>query len=91
MFNLPFHSLPMKKSIFIIVLALTLICTVLFANPAMNKSHKGLLGAEGAKVNCVYCHKKAGIVKEKGKTDIEKAKKGALCAMKDCHPSVDKK
>ena len=81
----------MKKSILIIVIALSLICTVIFANPTMNKAHKGLVVGEKTKVNCVYCHKKAGILKEKGKTDLEKAKKGELCAMKDCHPSVDKK
>ena len=81
----------MKKTIFAVTVALTLICTAIFANPAMNKSHKDLIGKGGAKVNCVYCHKTAGIVKEKGKSDVEQLKKGEFCAMKDCHPSVDKK
>jgi hypothetical protein len=80
----------MKKTIFALFLALTLICTVIFANPAMHKAHKGLVVKETTKVNCVYCHKKAAIVKEKGH-DLEKMKKDEFCAMKDCHPSVDKK
>ena len=81
----------MKKTLFIVILALTLICTVIFANPATNKAHKGLVVGEKTKVNCVYCHKKAGILKEKGKADMETLKKGEFCAMKECHPSVDKK
>jgi hypothetical protein len=81
----------MKKSIFAVFLALTLICTVIFANPATNKAHKGLVIGEKTKVNCAYCHKKVGIVKEKGKADVEALKKGEFCATKECHPSVDKK
>jgi hypothetical protein len=80
----------MKKTILVIFLALTLICTVIFANPVMNKAHKGLMVKETTKVNCVYCHKKAAIVKEKGH-DLEKLKTGEFCATKECHPSVDKK
>jgi hypothetical protein len=80
----------MKKTISALFLALTLIGTVIFANPVMHKSHKGLVVNETTKVNCVYCHKKAGIVKEKG-NDIEKLKKTEFCATKECHPSVDKK
>ena len=80
----------MKKTLFTIIITLSLISSVLVANVEMNKSHKGLTGTDGAKVNCAYCHKKSEIKKEKGQ-DQEKLKKGPSCTLKDCHPAVDKK
>lgn len=68
------------------------VCSVLFAGVPLNKKHKDLKGKDGAKVNCAYCHNadKANNPKKKG-TDLAKLKKGPYCAIKGCHPGVDKK
>jgi hypothetical protein len=74
----------MKKIVFGLALATFLASSALLATPAFNKAHKGAKGLEGAKVNCVYCHKTAKIEKKKGQ-DLAKLKKTKYCAMKDCH------
>ena len=67
-----------------------LMAAATFASPQTFKAHKALAGKDGEKVNCAYCHVKVKIPKEKGH-DVEQLKKGAFCAMKACHPGVDKK
>jgi hypothetical protein len=82
----------MKKVILPLLLITIFIGTVVFANvkgPTKEK-HLGLKGLDGAKVNCVYCHKKAGNPKTEG-NDVKKLKEGKYCAIKACHPEVDKK
>ncbi len=56
----------------------------LFANPTVFKPHKGKKGKDQARINCVYCHNKAKLPKQKAK-DLAKLKKGQYCAGKDCH------
>jgi hypothetical protein len=68
----------------------TFIAAVTLASPVTFKAHKALVGKDAAKVNCAYCHVKVSIPKEKG-NEVEQLKKGEFCAMKACHPSVDKK
>lgn len=76
-----------KKLVFGLALATMLLGTALSANVLLNKKHKGLNGLEGDKVNCAYCHQKAGITKgEKVKDkDYEKYKSGPFCKIKGCH------
>jgi mono/diheme cytochrome c family protein len=54
--------------------------------------HKGLTGLGGAKVNCAYCHspKKANNPKTED-NDLNALKEEQYCAIKGCHPDVDKK
>jgi len=72
----------MKKIIFGLAIATMFVSTVLFADVTLNKKHKGL-EKDGAKINCVYCHKKAGNPKE-GK-DYAKYKSGKFCKGSGCH------
>lgn len=76
------------------MLAMLFAGTVVMASKTgpLKDKHKGLKGLDGAKVNCAYCHspKKANNPKTTD-NDLEALKKGKYCAMKDCHPDVDKK
>jgi len=72
----------MKKLIAGIALSAMFIGAVALASVDINKTHKGK-SADGAKVNCVYCHKTAGMPKAKG--DVNAAKKNAACAKSGCH------
>ena len=74
----------MKKAIFGAAIATMFVSSLLFASTDLNKQHKGQKGKDGAKVNCTYCHKKAGAPKTKG-NDLAKAKKGEYCAIDGCH------
>ncbi len=73
-----------KNTLMILTLGLFLLSTALYAGKPLNKQHKGLTGKDGAKVNCVYCHKTAGNPKTEG-NDLEQLKKGPYCNSKDCH------
>ena len=84
----------MKKVLVILMLVLLFAGTAVLASkkgPIKDK-HKGLTGLEGAKVNCAYCHspKKANNPKTED-NDLNALKKGPYCAIKGCHPDVDKK
>ncbi len=72
----------MKKIIFAATIATMFIGTMLFADVPLNKKHKGM-EKDGQKVNCAYCHKKAGNPKE-GK-DYAKYKNGKFCKGSGCH------
>ncbi len=74
----------MKKLFMAIMVVLMTVSVMVLANPKMNKSHVGKKGKGEAKINCVYCHKTAGIAKKKGQ-DVEAHKKNALCAIGKCH------
>jgi len=76
----------MKRMATGFILATFFISTIVFAmaKGPIKDGHKGKTGLEGAKVNCVYCHKKAAIAKKKGQ-DTKALIKGKYCAMKDCH------
>lgn len=74
----------MKKLLVFILLTSSFLATVVFSNVPLNKQHLGLTGVDKARINCVYCHKKAGIEKAKG-SDVEKIKEGKYCKMGDCH------
>ena len=84
----------MKKLLIVLMLAMLFAGTVVMASKTgpLKDKHKGLTGLDGKKVNCAYCHspKKANNPKTEG-NDLEALKKGKSCAMKDCHPGVDKK
>ena len=84
----------MKKVLVVLMLAMLFAGTVVMASKTgpLKDKHKGLKGLDGAKVTCAYCHspKKANNPKTTG-NDLEALKKGKYCAMKDCHPDVDKK
>lgn len=73
----------MKKLLFILAIASMLIGTAIGADVLLNKKHKGLNGKDGDKVNCVYCHKKAGNPKKT--KEYEKYKKGPFCMIEGCH------
>jgi hypothetical protein len=73
----------LRKLLFGLAIATMLAGTALFADVLLNKKHKGLNGRDGDKVNCVYCHTKAGNPKV-GK-DYEKYKSGPYCKIKGCH------
>ncbi|MCP4676058.1 MAG: hypothetical protein GY854_11240 [Deltaproteobacteria bacterium] len=91
----------MKKLILGAILATLFASAVVFSNPAMNKAHKGTkAGAKGdAKVNCVYCHKTAGLIKKrkahvedkKARPVVFKFKQVEFCKMSGCHPLPSKK
>jgi hypothetical protein len=74
----------MKKIFFFILLMSSFLATVVFSNVPFNKQHLGMTGVDKARINCVYCHKKAGIKKAKG-LDVEQIKQGKYCKMGDCH------
>lgn len=76
-----------KKVVFALALATMLLGTALSANVLLNKKHKGLNGKQGDKVNCAYCHEKAGIGKTEKTKDknYEKFKTGPFCKTKGCH------
>jgi hypothetical protein len=84
----------MKKVLVAVMLIMMFAGTVVLASKKgpIKDNHKGLTGLEGAKVNCAYCHspKKANNPKTED-NDLEALKKEKYCAMKDCHPAVDKK
>jgi hypothetical protein len=73
----------MKKAFLGIVLVAMFVSTALFASVPINKKHKGK-ELNGAKVNCVYCHKTAGIAKEGGQ-DNKALQKKATCKSAGCH------
>ena len=75
----------MKKIIITIIFIILFISAVLGANSTMNKAHLKMAGKDGAKINCVYCHKEAKIPKKKGQ-DLEALCKTPHCAGKGCHP-----
>jgi len=91
----------MKKLILGAIMTTLFASAVVFSNPAMNKAHKGTkAGAKGdAKVNCIYCHKKAGLEKKKGvhvenmkaRPLVFKFKQVEFCKMSGCHPLPAKK
>ena len=72
----------MKKVIFGLTLTTMFIGTMLFADVSLNKKHKGMK-KDGQKINCVYCHKKAGNPKD-GK-EFAKYQKGKFCKGSGCH------
>jgi len=74
----------MKKWIVGIALGTFLVSSLAIASTDLNKKHSGKSGLEGKKVNCGYCHKDAGIKKEKG-LDGAALKKGKFCAIDGCH------
>ena len=58
----------MKKALTPFVLAAIFISTVVFASAKgpLKEKHDGKVGLDGAKINCVYCHKTAANPKTKG-------------------------
>lgn len=72
----------MKKFIFVAAISTLFISALAFSSAPLNKAHKGQ-EKDGAKINCAYCHKKAGIAKES--KDYDKHKKGKFCAGSGCH------
>ncbi len=74
----------MKKLFVGVMLATFCVSLAAFGSPAINKSHKGKVGKGDAKVNCNYCHKAAGIAKEKT-GNAKAAQKGPFCATSGCH------
>lgn len=79
----------MKKMFTSAVLATFFVSTIVFAmaKGPIKDAHKGKTGLEGAKVNCVYCHKKekGNIAKKKGQDTKKIIKGNKYCAIKDCH------
>ncbi len=73
-----------RNAIFVLVIGTLFLGSALFAGVPLNKQHKGMTGKDDAKVNCAYCHTKAGNPKTTG-NDLETLKKGSYCAIKDCH------
>ena len=72
----------MKKILAAMAILSLFVGTVIFADVPLNKKHKGL-EKDGEKINCAYCHKKAGNPKE-GK-DYAKYKTGKFCTGSGCH------
>ena len=72
----------MKKIVFGLAIATMFVSSILFADVNLNKKHKGM-EKDGAKVNCAYCHTKAGNPKE-GK-DYAKYRDGKFCKGSGCH------
>jgi cytochrome c553 len=72
-----------KKLLFALATASMFLATALVADVPLNKKHKGQVGRDGAKVNCAYCHEKAGTPKE-GK-DYVKHRTGPYCLIEGCH------
>jgi hypothetical protein len=73
----------MKKLLVGLAAVSMLVSTVVMGSVSLNKPHKGMKGKDGDKINCVYCHNKAGNPKE-GK-DYDKYKKGPYCKKSGCH------
>jgi hypothetical protein len=84
----------MKKILIVLMLFMLFAGTVVLASKKgpIKDTHKGLTGLNGAKVTCAYCHspKKAHNPKTGG-NNLETLKKEEFCAIKGCHPDVDKK
>jgi len=74
----------MKKMIVGMAVASLFVGSVLLASTDINKKHSGKSGLEGKKVNCMYCHKDAGVEK-KGGQDKAALQKGKFCAVDGCH------
>jgi cytochrome c553 len=72
----------MKKIVCALAIASMLVGTSLFADVPLNKKHKDLT-KDGEKVNCAYCHTKAG--NPKAGKDYEKYKAGKFCKGSGCH------
>jgi hypothetical protein len=75
----------MKRAILPVIFVSIFIATMLSANGKTNKSHLSMKGKDGAKINCVYCHKTAKIPKKKGQ-DVKKYESSPFCGGKGCHP-----
>ncbi|MCP4606082.1 MAG: hypothetical protein GY847_37155 [Proteobacteria bacterium] len=74
----------MKKLVLGVIVTILFAAAIVVGNPIINKKHSDKAGKDKAKVNCVYCHKKAAIPKKKGQ-DSAKLLKGEYCAIKGCH------
>lgn len=74
----------MKKNIILLFVSIMLMSGIVLGTAKSNKSHKGKVGKDGVTINCVYCHKSAGIPKKKG-LDPGSFKKGPFCYTGDCH------
>lgn len=77
----------MKRAIFLIppILVLIFISTSVFADKTLNKQHLNLKTRDGDKVNCILCHKKAGIEKKKG-SPYKHLYNDRMCNGSGCHP-----
>ncbi|MDJ0762501.1 MAG: hypothetical protein QNJ97_05875 [Myxococcota bacterium] len=74
----------MKKRFAISMFIFLLAGSALYANPKIFKPHKGLTGKDTVRVNCAYCHTKAGIPKKKA-ADKTAYLKDPYCAIEGCH------
>lgn len=74
----------MKKMTMGIVVALLFMSAIVFATPAIKKTHTGMTGKDDAKINCAYCHKDARIPKTPDQ-DLEAVQKHGSCAIEGCH------
>ena len=75
----------MKKTIFPLILAMVFISTVVFADKKLNKDHLNMKTHGGDKVNCILCHKTAGIEKKKG-APYKHLYTTSYCNGSGCHP-----
>ena len=74
----------MKKILTITVLTILFAGNAIMANGTTNKPHRKLKGKADAKINCIYCHKTAGIEKKKGQ-DLNQLYRTDFCAGSACH------
>jgi hypothetical protein len=77
---------PMKKLILAVTAILFFIGSSLYADVAMNISHKNLKWSDGSSVNCAFCHEKAAIPKPKGSKNYDKYLDSQYCKGQGCHP-----
>ena len=76
----------MKRLIPGLLMTAFFVSSLVFANGKINKKHLNKTGKDGAKINCVYCHKSPGanIPKKKGQ-DINALYKTPYCSGQGCH------
>ena len=80
----------MKQSIILLILALLFISTAVFADKKLNKDHLNMKTRDGDKVNCILCHKTAGIEKKKG-APYKHLYTTRYCNGSGCHPLTHEK